>query len=183
MLSVAHPETPTFVHDLLAEWNALHFVPRDCPDCIADGNVTGVVDYALAHDPQLRVAAISSRYDFVISQIFLSLTATAWQTALISETDALHAAHGSAYRRFFYPGDAHTALLGTPTGIIGGDLRSVEIPTSAAMQLSHVRLESIHTASASGTKLDAWLTALLAGDDTHAPDLVADPGPLPSWAM
>lgn len=181
-IGIAHPDDPTFVRDLLTEFGALGFLPADCPDCIADGNVTGLVDYALDHDPDLRVAAISSHYDYVISQVFLQLGATTFQSALVSETDALHAEHGDAYRRFFYAGDAHTALLGDVSGLVGSDLGAVELPPMATTLLTHLSIESIHSARANDVLLADWLTALLAGDASGSADVVADPGPLPDWA-
>jgi hypothetical protein len=179
-IGIAHPDDPAWIHDLLAEWNALAFVPSDCTDCIADGNATGVVDYALRHDPNLRVAAISSHYDYVISHVFLSLPAVDFQAALVAETDALHAAHPATYRRFFYAGDAHTALLGGVSGLVGSDLGHVELPPDYATLLMYLTLESIHTATVDGTLLADWLTALLGSGD--AADSVSDPGPLPDWA-
>lgn len=181
-IGIAHPGDPTFVRGLLTEWNALAFVPADCTDCISDGNVTGVVDYALAHDPDLRIAAISSHYDYVISQVFLGIGAAPFQSALVSETGALHDAHPNAYRRFLYAGDAHTALLGSVSGLVGSDLGHVELPPNSTTLLSHLTLESIHSARANDVLLADWLRALLADDLTGAADQVADPGPLPAWA-
>lgn len=182
-IGIAHPDDPTFVSGLLEEFGALSFVPDDCPDCIADGNVTGLVDYALDHDPNLRIAAISSHYDYVISDVFLGLPAESFQSTLVSETDALHAEHPEAYRRFLYAGDAHTALLGALSGLVGGDLGSVELPSDIRSLLAHLTLESIHTARANDVLLRDWLVALLDGDGAGATDLVDAPGPLPEWAM
>jgi hypothetical protein len=181
-IGVARPEDPTFVSGLLDEFGARAFLPADCADCIADGNVTGLVDYALDHDPDLRIAAISSHYDYVISDVFLGISAVPFQAALIAETDALHAEHPDAYRRFLYAGDAHTALLGGLSGLVGGDLGAVELPPDTGTLLSHLTLESMHTARANDLLLVDWIEALLAGDAGGAPDTVAEPGPVPEWA-
>lgn len=181
-IGIARPGDPSFLEGLLEEWNAREFLPEDCADCIADGNVTGLVDYALDHDPDLRIAAISSHYDYIISHVFLDLPAETFQSALVSATDVVHAAHPDGYRRFFYSGDAHTALLGGVDGLVGSDLGSVELPPDATTLLTSLTLESMATARADDVVLFDWLSAMRDGDLTTARDIVDEPGPLPEWA-
>lgn len=181
-VGVAHPENPSFVSDLLDEFGARRFVPDDCPTCIADGNVTGLVDYALDHDPNLRIGVITAEYDYVISHVFLGLAPDVFRSDVIAATDPIQAAHPDTYRRFVFLGDAHTATLGSLTGLVGTDLGHVELPPDSATLLANIQLESTHTASSRGVLLDTWLRAFLAGDLEGAADLVDGPGPLPDWA-
>lgn len=181
-LGIAHPDDPTFVSDLIDEFGAREFLPADCPDCIADGNITGLVDYALDHDPNLRVAAVSSHYDFIVSDVFLGLGAEAFQAALVAETGALHDEHPDTYRRFLFTGDAHTALLGGVSGLVGSDLGDVELPPDSTTLLTNLTLESIHTATANDVLLLDWIVAGLEDDGAAWADLVDEPGVLPAWA-
>jgi hypothetical protein len=182
-VGVAHPEDPSFVNDLLVEFGARDAIPPACTDCISDGNVTRLVRYALDRDPQLRVAALTSEYDFVISQIFLKVPAEAFRASIVTATDEIHTAHPDTYHRFVWPGDAHTATLGALSAFVGVDVASVEIPQEALENLGNIKLESIHTATTRGVLLEDWMNAFVDGDLDGAPDLVTDPGPLPPWAM
>jgi hypothetical protein len=181
-VGVAHPEDPGFDHELLVEFGARAAVPADCPDCIADGNVTRLVRYALDRDPGVRIAALTSEYDFVISKVFLKVPAATFRQNLVAATDEIRAAHPDRYRRFMWQGDAHTATLGELSAFVGVDVASVEIPQEALEGIGNIRLESIHTASARGAALEPWLRAFVDGTLDGAPDLVSDPSPLPTWA-
>jgi hypothetical protein len=179
-LGVVRGEDPAFVDGLLDELNARRFVPPDCPDCVGDGHITGFVRYFLDRDPNVRIAAISSWDDLVIGDLFLKLEPSTWRDSLRDETDALHAAHPDRYRRFFFAGRAHTALLGDPTGIVGRDLTSVEVPPEVLASLGDLELESLETAAIGELRLEAWLRALLADDLDAWVDTLETPGELPT---
>lgn len=176
-VGVARSDDPSFVATIIDDFGARDFVPDDCAGCTEDGHVTDLVDYLLDRDPNVRVAAISSHYDYVISEVFLMTPAADFQASLATETDALHAEHPDAYRRFLYAGAAHTALLGDVTGIIGRDIASVELPDDTSV-LSGLELESIATATVDGVVLRDWIAAMLAGGPEWT-DRVAAPGPPP----
>lgn len=173
---------PSFVSRLIDEFGARDLVPADCAGCVSDGHITGLVRYLLDRDPQLRVAAISSWYDYVIAQVFLESAPEAFQAALERETTELHDAHPDRYRRFLYDGEAHTALLGDVTGIVGRDLGSVELPPNASMLLARVQIESMYTLAIDEVVLAAWIAAMLERDDAGWRDLTAPPGTPPPLA-
>jgi hypothetical protein len=176
-IGVARGDDPSFVATIIDEFGAREFIPADCAGCTEDGHITDLVDYLLDRDPNVRVAAISSWYDFVISEVFLMTTPEAFRDALASETGALHDEHPDAYRRFLYDGAAHTALLGNVTGIVGRDLSAVELPDDASL-LTRIELESIETATVDGVVLRDWVAAMVEGDPAWI-DLTATPGPVP----
>lgn len=177
-VGVARGDDPGFVETIIDEFGAREFIPDDCESCTADGHITDLVDYLLDRDPNLRVGAISSWYDAIISEVFLMTTPEAFRDSLASETGALHEEHPDAYRRFLYDGAAHTALLGDVTGIVGRDLGSVELPEDASV-LRRVQLESLTTATVEGVVLRDWVAAALEGGDAWE-DLVATPGEPPT---
>lgn len=182
-VGVAHPENPSFVDELLVEFGARSAVPADCADCISDGNVTRLVRYALDRDPEIRISALTSEYDFVISHVFLKVPPDTFRADVVAATNEIQAAHPDRYRRFLFAGDAHTATLGALSAFVGVDVASVEIPQEALEGLGNIKLESIHTATAQGVLLETWMDAFVDGRLDEAPDLVVEPGPLPPWSM
>lgn len=173
-VGVARGDDPAFVATIIDDFGARDFIPPDCAGCTSDGHITDIVDYLLDRDAGVRVGAISSLEDAIISEVFLMTTGEAFRADLVAETDALHGEHPGAYRRFLYPGRAHTALLGDVTGIIGSDVGSVELPEDTTV-LSVLELEAIETATVDGVLLRDWIEAMLAGDDAGWSDLVATP--------
>ncbi|MCB9599175.1 MAG: vtpJ-therm [Sandaracinus sp.] len=179
-IGVARGNDPSFVDGLLDEFNARRFVPVDCPECVGNGHITGFVRYFLDRDPNVRVAAISAWDDFVMGDLFLKLEPAEFRDALRTQSEALHDAYPDRYRRFFFAGRAHTALLGDPTGIVGRDLGSVELPPEALESLAELSLESLPTAHVGDARLETWLRALLADDLSGWTEVLEDPGPLPT---
>lgn len=170
---------PTYVEDLLGEIGASDFLPPDCPDCLADGHVAGVLDWWLARDPGVRVGVFSSWYDSILGDVFLQVPPTAFRDELASATGALHEAWPDRYRRFVVDGRMHTTTLGDPTGIVGTDLSAVELPPGALTLLSDLELGSLETTAIGEARFADWAAALAAGDDAVWVDRVEDPGPAP----
>ena len=178
-VGVARAGDTAFLGRILDEFGARGFIPADCTDCTRDGHITGLVRYLLDHDPNVRVAALSSWYDFVIAALFLRTTPTAFRDALATETGALHAAHPDRYRRFLYDGSGHTALLGNATGIVGTNLRAVELPPGFAAQLGMVEIKSMYTLAIGDVTAARWITAMVANDAAGWSDLVQPAGAPP----
>ncbi len=107
---IARPGEPDFVNGLLDEFN-IEFLPESCVDCTADGHLTGLIAWALDHDPSLRMGLISHDQDSVIRG-FLSLDEEEFRTTLLSETGELNTLFPDRYKRFILNGTTHTTLLG-----------------------------------------------------------------------
>jgi hypothetical protein len=163
-IGVARDDEPSYLDTLIDDFGAREFIPADCPECTARGHIVGLVRYLLDRDPDLRVAAISSWNDYVISEVFLGTTPAAFQVALERETTALHQAHPTRYRRFFYAGAAHTALLGDVTGITGTDFGAVELPPDAASLLAGIEIASMHDVRVNDVSLATWVRAMIDDD-------------------
>lgn len=179
-VGVARTGDTAFLDRLLDEFGARGFIPSDCTDCTRNGHITGVVRYLLDHDPNVRIGTLSSWYDFVISGMFLRSTPEAFRDALRTETGAIHDAHPTRYRRFFYDGQGHTALLGTPAGVIGNNLRAVELPPGFAMNIGNIEIKSMYSLDVNGTTAAQWVTAMLADDAARWDDRLATPGTPPA---
>ena len=166
-VGVAKDGDPDFVLGLLDEFNALRFIPADCEGCLDRGHIVSLVAWGLARMPDVRVATFSSWRDKVIAEVFLEMEPELFEAALARETDAVHAAFPERYRRFFVQGTMHTTVLGDPSGIIGSDLRAVELPPGALNRLSGLILGRLaETASADGAlRFSAWLRSFVEGDE------------------
>jgi hypothetical protein len=173
------PADPTYVRDLLDEIGALRFVPDDCEGCLDDGHVTGVLDWWLARDPDVRVGVFSSWYDSIIGDVFLQVAPADFRDQLAAATGALHDAWPDRYRRFVVDGRMHTTLLGDPTGIVGSDLSAVELPPDALSLFTDLELGHLDTTTLGGVAFADWVQGLLDGDDAVWTDLTAEPGPAP----
>lgn len=180
-LGIARPGDEAFVDQLLDEFGAHDFIPDDCPDCVGGGHIIGLVRYLLERDDDLRVGAISSWYDAIISETFLGMPAEDFRDAVGAETTALQEDHPDRYRRFIFDGAAHTALLGDVSGIIGtsGDVELPDDFLSDPDALAQLEIESISTATAEGVGLFSWITAMVDDDLQGWADLTDPQGPPP----
>ncbi len=155
------PGDEAFLSGVLDELNIRPLIPAACPDCLARGHVTGLIGYELERDPNLRVAMFSSYEDFVISDVFLQVTPTAYHAALLDETSRLAAAHPERLKRFFVAGAVHTTLLGGVDGLIGDDLKAVKLPPGAAAKLGDIKIGGMDTSVVRGVTFATWLGAAL----------------------
>ena len=171
-----------FVPHLMDQWGATGFLPPTCDDrCVGDGHMTGVVAENLRVDPDLRMAVFTAWYDLIIGDVFLDVPPEAFAADVATTTDALHAEFPDRYRRFIIDGRMHTTLLGDPSGIVGSDLSSVEVPPEIFEALAGIELGSIATTtSASGDPIDAWIAAFAEGDNSDWTDIVDPAGPVPA---
>jgi hypothetical protein len=178
-IGIAKAGEPEFVEKLMMEFGAESHVPADCDGCIGDGHITGFIDYFLAKDQNLRVAIISSWFDYVFSEVFLAIGPLAFKDSVEVETGALHEAFPERYRRFIYDGSGHTALLGDVSGIVGSDIiNGVELPSSEGLDFSSILpLPTLTTAVVGDVTLSEWLFAMMDGDDEGWVDLTAEPTP------
>ena len=179
-VGLAKPDDPSFIKKILDEFNASRFIPPSCTDCLAHGHITPMVAWALARDPKLHVAVFSSTYDSIIGHVFLKLTPTAFHTMLMAQTDPIHQAYPDRYKRFIVDGVTHTALLGDPTGIIGDDPSSVELPPDATTLLADLDIGSLDGTQIDGVTMAKWLAAFV--NQTPAwKDAVQPAGTPPNW--
>lgn len=165
------PGDPALVTRLLTEFGALSLVPGSCTDCLASGHLLTLRRWQLQHLPNVRIASVSALHDGILAGVFLSVSGAAYEAALRAETDAMAADFPNRYRRFFVHGRHHTALLGTPAGIIGDDLGAVEMPKDALGKLAGIVFGSLATTALDGQPLAHWLAALHAAP-TAAPGAI-----------
>lgn len=99
-------------------WNARAFIPASCNDCIgADGNLTGLHNYQLTQDQNMRMAYISSKQDSVTS---VALGGSAFELQLLEAVRELNAAYPERFQGLIDNGDAHTYIIRSFNLEIGG---------------------------------------------------------------
>jgi len=90
-------------------WNSNAFIPASCTDCIGeDGNLTGLHDYQLAKDDNIRMAYISSKQDSIGSA---SMGGPAFEAQLIEAATELNNTHPERFQSLIDNGDAHTYII------------------------------------------------------------------------
>ncbi|MFO0695304.1 MAG: pectin acetylesterase-family hydrolase [Polyangiales bacterium] len=175
---------PDFIRRVLVEVGAIGLLPsRTCPDCIANGHATGVVEWALARDPNTRFAYMGHAGDHVIGEFFMGTTADEFRTALVRETGRLVDRFPGRAHRFIAPGSRHTLaldvttlpdqLLKTVLGVFGPLAVTGDDVTSAELQkwvLGGMR-ETATDASGTPVTGNDWLRTVL-DDPAHAENVV-----------
>ena len=103
---------------LMDYWNAGAFLPASCTDCIgADGNFTGLHNYQLDQDKNIKMAYISSKQDSVTS---IALGGVAHESQLLDAVAELTNAHPQRFQSLIDKGDAHTYIIRNFNMEIGG---------------------------------------------------------------
>lgn len=177
-VGVAKDGNTTFVDELIEDFGAERFRPKDCPECLNDGHIIGLVPYFLARDPNTRVATYSSWYDGIISESFLKIGRGPFAEALEAKTGEVHDAFPEQYRRFIVDDYSHTGLLSDVTGIIGSDIRGVEIPPGMASALGSLKIGNMNVAIGDLT-LAKWLDYFVNDNMDEWVDLTQERTPLP----
>lgn len=109
---------PGGMASLFDYWNANAFIPKSCKDCIgADGNLTGLHNYQLNQDENIRMAYISSKQDSVTS---VALGGPAFEAQLIEAATELNKAHPKRFQSLIDNGNAHTYIIRSFNLEIGG---------------------------------------------------------------
>lgn len=173
---VAKGEDPTFLQSLMDEFNVARFIPADCESCTEEGHLTRLVDWYLERDPKVRIGVFSSWYDAIIAEVFLKVAPTRFRDDLATHTGRTRAAFPDRYKRFIVDGPVHTALLGDPTGIVGSDLGSVELPDDFLDRLGTVQLGSLNDTKIGEVTMADWVGAMVRNESGWV-DLVEEPGP------
>lgn len=166
-VGVVKRDDPSFVADLVEEFGASSLIPASCSDCLSDGHLISMVDYSLAQDPTIRVAAFSSYEDSVIAGIFLDLPRGEFEEELLARTGELSATYPGRYAAFLIEGTQHTVLLGDIQGFLGDGFDAEGNPFESIVQLGSLEDTFVGDVSA-GT----WLSWMLEGDPRWVP--VAD---------
>ncbi|CAA0088710.1 Uncharacterised protein [Halioglobus japonicus] len=121
-VSVGRPNEPEFFKALLSYWNiADSFIPDSCPQCIADdGHGTGVHNWGLDRDENLRISLLSHKQDSTIANFFFGVGGAAWETELVREMGEVEAASPDRARSLIADGSAHTFLIGKTAAEVDG---------------------------------------------------------------
>lgn len=174
-----------FIHRALVEFNAIDMIPRSCPDCLANGHATGVLEWAMRFDPELSVAYMTHARDHVIGEFFMGTTADQFQDAVVGESGRLIAEFPGRAFRFVIPTSRHTLTMGIDNlsddlqgtvlglagnlgvGFVGDDVTSEELSTWALGGMKETGLDDTGTA---WTGYE-WVRSLI-DDPAHTPNIL-----------
>lgn len=163
-MGLGRPGDDAYVETILDEFNLARFLPEDCPECLRNGHLTGLIGWFMARDEGVRVALFSSWYDSVLGDIFLDIEPASFRDAVASESGQLAEAYPDRLRRFVVDGRVHTALLGDATGVIGDDISAVEVPPDFINNLSSIELGGLESTAIDDTTFASWIGAMVDGE-------------------
>jgi|SRR5690625_514827 len=161
---VAKDGDPSFINMLVDTFGAADLIPKDCDNCIADGNITGFIDYYLPKDDNIKVGLYTSWYDGIISETFLQIAPQDFQESLERITGDLHAKFPQQYRRFITNDRVHTALLGDFTGIIGDDITS-GFEASSRLDFGAIAIGHLKDTVVDDVHLADWIRHMINDED------------------
>lgn len=174
-----------FIRRALTEFQALDMIPSSCPDCIANGHATGIIEWAMGFDEALTFAYMTHARDHVIGEFFMGTTADEFEAAVVAESNRLLRGFPGRAFRFVIPSSRHTLamgmdhlsddLQGTVLGLAGGlgfgfvgdDVTSEELSTWALGGME----ETGRDAAGETWTGYAWLDVLLT-DPARTPDVL-----------
>lgn len=181
-IGIAREGEDEYIQVLLDEFNLNRFFPDDCPDCLRNGHITGVLTYFLDHDDNSRAGMFSSWYDSILANVFLQIPGDQYADSLEAETDRLREVYPDRFRRFIIDGTMHTTLLGDPSGIIGSDIMAVELPPDTLPKLmSGLIIGALDKTEIGDVTFLNWFTALIDNDLDSWVDILEERGPVPDW--
>jgi hypothetical protein len=160
-VGLADPAGPAFINQLVTEFGADDLVPPSCDACFDNGHMTPLIEWVLARDPGIRIAAISAYEDGIMSGLFLPLSADEFRAELIAETTRLAEAWPGRFHAFLFEGTSHTTLLGDLSGFLGPDAGS-DPPFGGSGGLQFGGLD---TTAVDGMTVGAWLGRMLDGGE------------------
>ena len=121
-VGLGDPVDVDFIPRLLEEFGADHLVPDSCEECFASGHSSQLLQWELDQDPNLEIAAYSSKRDIIIGDVFLGVGADTFEAELLAETSGLVASGEGRFQRFVVNGASHTVLIGDVNDFLGGDI-------------------------------------------------------------
>ena len=148
---------PEFVSKLIQEFGAERLFPESCTDCLSDGHLTGLFDWSLRQDPNLRIGVFSFTQDFVIGTMFLGLSGQQYEEYLRQEMEELRAQHPQRFQYMLAEGTSHTGTFGDIT-VFGG-----LIPDS--LDSSLIDLAGLQDARVGDVTLGQWLQWMVSDDE------------------
>ncbi len=157
---------PKFLEQLVNEFHVARFFPPSCTACTTSAHLTPLLEWEMARDNNLRVAAFSSYNDSIMSGVFMKIPPEQFKKGLLEATDPLHAAYPDRYKRFLIDSTMHTTMLGDVSGIVGSDMSAVTLPADALPTLATIVIGNIDDTKLGTQTMAAWLAA--AADNTPA---------------
>ena len=111
-IGINRPDDPAFNQQIIDYWNIGGFFPESCEECNVQGSPTGIINWQLAEDPDVRLGMLSYTQDATIGGFFLGIGGPTFESILRQTLTDVEAANGDRMRSFVRAGSSHTFLLG-----------------------------------------------------------------------
>jgi len=153
-------EDPGFAMDLFEQFNATRFIPKSCPDCLANGHLTRLMEWALERDHRLKIGVFSSYRDRIMADFFLGVGGEQYERELKKETGYLNGKFPDRYKLFLINGEMHTTLAGGISVFLG----DIDVGTLPVEQMASIG--GMHTTILNGVSAAEWIRRMLF-DESH----------------
>ena len=147
---------PAFLTMLLDQFNITRFLPKSCPDCVANGHLTKLIAWALEQDPKLKMGVFSSYRDKVYTLFFFGIPGTQFEESLKQEFGYLNGKFPNRAKGFLIAGDMHTTL-GVDVSVL---LDNLGTGATADMVKQMVTLGGLDTTQ-NGVTIAEWIRRML----------------------
>lgn len=173
-IGIAKEDEPEYLQGVLDEFNLNRFIPEACANCKGSDHLTAMLGYLLDRDPEVRVGTYSSWNDTILAKLYLQVPGAQYASSFKQQTDLLHEAYPTRFRRFVTAGIQHTILLGKSSVITGTDWNALEMPPGMLQTLmsSSVKIGKMKTTTINGLSAADWLGALINNDTEVWVDLL-----------
>jgi hypothetical protein len=109
-IGINRPNDPDWNAQIYEYWNIGSFFPASCAECVVQGSPTGIINWELAQDPDVRLGMLSYSQDATISTFYLGIGGAAFENLLRTTLADVEAANSSRMHSFVRAGDTHTFL-------------------------------------------------------------------------
>lgn len=157
-VGIGRPGDADGVERMTAEWNSGSGIPRSCVGCFDRGHLMPLLGWELERDHNVRAAMISSFGDFVITVTFAGISAEAFKTALLEESQMIADRFPDRFRRFLFAGTRHTTIPIDSTT----DLReAIDLNIDIDIELLEQILGKFDETAIDGVTVAEWVTGMV----------------------
>ena len=113
---VQNLDQPQGIEERLTEWKFADSIPETCTMCNKGrGKLTGMFDWMLERDKNIKISVLSYFEDGVIGGVFLGLAGPDYKKLLTDWTGEVQTAYPDRFKRYMLPGSSHVVSAGWKT--------------------------------------------------------------------
>ena len=159
-IGLGNPDDTDFITDILNQWGIVDWIAPICADCFSDGHAIGFTEWLLTQDPTFTYKMISSKEDYIISDVFLGIGSEIYSEEVDKVNQRLKDGFPDQFTHFTFGGTKHTTLAIDSTSDLayGGSMPFGDVVSSDQLDLILGRVDVISIDEVSVADwLNLWL--------------------------